>query len=132
MVPAAIEMVLETGAADPSDLPVDDQHLAVVAVAHLVLMPFEAPIVELSVPVERKDVVDDDLDAGRGQFVVDRRGVVEHFSAVAMDARRTSTPAAVRSFRIVTRRSAISPGVIVKTRIWIDDVAAAMSSKIGG
>ena len=33
VVAAPVEMVLETGTTDPADLPVDDQHLAVVAVA---------------------------------------------------------------------------------------------------
>ena len=86
VVAAAGEMVLEAGTADPADLPVDDQHLAVVAVAYLVLMPVEAAIVEQAVPVDRKDVVDDDLNPDRGQLVVDGLGRVKHLSAVAIDA----------------------------------------------
>ena len=63
---AVLEVVLDPGSAGPGDGAVDHVQLAVVGAADLVLAPVDVLAVgEETVAVEREDVVDDDLGAGR-------------------------------------------------------------------
>ena len=65
---AVLEVVLDSGSAGPRDRSVDDVELAVIGAADLVLAPVDAlPVGEAAVAVERDQVVDDDLRAGRAR-----------------------------------------------------------------
>ncbi|MBA2468415.1 MAG: hypothetical protein H0V37_03305 [Chloroflexia bacterium] len=66
---AAVEVILESGAADPANPPIDHHRLAVIGLANFVLPPVDSVFVEQAVAVEGKDVVDDDFDPGGGQLV---------------------------------------------------------------
>ena len=68
MEAAVLEVVLDARSAGPRDGAVDDVELAMVGAADLVLAPVELPVVGVQpVPVEREDVVDDDLRPGCGE-----------------------------------------------------------------
>jgi hypothetical protein len=72
---AVLEVVLDAGAADPADAPVDDQHLAVVDVPDRPKVPPRrvAAAERPERSLELRGAHDADLDACSGQALVERR-----------------------------------------------------------
>ena len=104
-----VVVVLDPGAADEGDAPVDDDDLAVIEMAEVVEPPVDPPLPQQAVEVEETALVGSDLDPALAQLAVQRLRAEAGLAVGRSTISRTGTPSHLADQEVAEARRSRRP-----------------------